>query len=344
MAIYFLLYLSIVGSSVFIFEHNLYSLKTSKHPTGRRVCLVIIDGLRYDAVTKMDFLSKISSTSLGIMYKSLATSPSESRPGYERIITGTDSPINGIKNNKSYLPSLTPNLFYISNISGLKTAASGFYWIKELYPIRIDREYYYYIKDGATFSKAIDFINTDQPDFILIHPMAVDNAGHKYGGRSNEYDKSVKKLDEEIERTWNLIKDKGYTMLITSDHGHRDEGGHGDMSKNSIETPLIIIDKNLSSLNPAPSNIVRKQTDIAPTICDILGIPKSIYMYGNSLVAHSREIYTIRQQFASKYINDFERFFKATSIITYLITASYTVIFMSGCFMAAGILNRYEKR
>lgn len=325
-SLYFMIYLFISSSSIFAFEGSIYSLKTPSHTTGRKVCLVIIDGLRYDSVPYMPFLNTITKTKEGILYKSVCSMPSYSRPGYERILTGTESYINGIESNHKYILSLTPGLFYLCKKSNLTTSASGFYWLYELYPLQIDYGYYYFLNDSLTFKKSLDFIKHYKPDFIVIHPMTVDSAGHKYGGKSSEYINAAKMVDKNIENIWKVIANKGYTFIVTSDHGHKDSGGHGDGCTECIETPLALIGKDIYNLKPENNIKSRKQTDIAPTICDIMGLSKTIYMTGESIIEHNDDMNILRKKFETNKEIDFKNFFNITSIITYLILSSYTVI------------------
>lgn len=141
----------------------------------------------------MEFVSSLSNNKNAVYYKSICSIPTYSRPGYERILTGSDTFINGIKSNQNKILSLTPNIFYLCKISNLKTACCGYYYFKELYPIHIDYGYYYFYNDNMVFNRAEEFINKFNPDFIVIHPMIVDNAGHKFGAKSLEYINAVKK-------------------------------------------------------------------------------------------------------------------------------------------------------
>lgn len=65
--------------------------------------------------------------------------------------------------------------------------------------------------------------------------------------------------------------------MITSDHGHLSAGGSGGIANVLKSVPLILYKRN-SNLNTLESSLPRfrtsiKNTDIAPTISGILGIP-----------------------------------------------------------------------
>ncbi|QCX34231.1 hypothetical protein FDN13_11265 [Caloramator sp. E03] len=338
-SICFALYLYITSTSIFNYEGSLYNLKTAPVPSKNKVCLIIVDGLRYDYVPYMQFISYCIKNKKALLYKSISGIPSYSRPGYERILTGSETSINGISSNENKILSLTPNLFYLCKLKKLTTSCSSYYWIKELYPLFIDYEYFYYFNDGLTFSIAEEFIKNYKPDFIVIHPMKVDTAGHRYGAKSLEYIEATKSIDLSIKKTWDLIKNDNYTMIITSDHGHKNEGGHGDECEDCVNTPFIIISSYLDNIQLSkPKNSIN-QTDIAPTICDLLGISKTIYMTGKSLIKND-DISAIRKAFAYHDVKNFKDFFYFTSILTYIILSFYTVIYFSSFITVIKILKR----
>lgn len=334
---YFALYILITSTSIILLQNSIYSSKTTEQLTHKKVCLIVIDGLRYDGVASMDFLSSITSTNQGILYKAKSLMPSKSRPGYERILTGTETEINGVVSNKFFLPSLTPNLFSITKESGLSSFASGFFWLYQLYPLSIENGRYYFLRDGSTFKWSEEKLRNEKPDFMIIHPMDVDWNGHKFGGNSIQYKKAAAAIDKDIKEIYELLSNENYTIIVTSDHGHLDSGGHGDGSLSSTTVPLAIIDKNLRDLNPVQSYDGANLTDIAPTICDILGLPKSIYMTGDSLISNNGEINKIRTLFSSNSKMDFNAYFRLSSIFTQIILSIYIVLFISSCFIIINI-------
>ncbi|MDO6355624.1 alkaline phosphatase family protein [Caloramator sp. CAR-1] len=251
--------------------------------TNRKICIVLVDGLRLDSIKYMPFLLNMIDYKNGILYNSKAFPPTLSRPGYERIFTGSPTNINGITRNFHPVPSLIPDIFLLAKRSGYKTALSGYYWFIELFPYSFNYRYTYFNNDSRVFSNAINIIDKYNPDILLVHPMEVDKAGHRHGALSPEYEKSCENVDNNIEFLWKHIKDKNYTLIVTSDHGHKDEGGHGDGNVRCIEIPLIIIDNDIEKLNLVPKDWV-SQLDVAPTICDLLNIPKNSFMTGTSLI------------------------------------------------------------
>ncbi|WDU81976.1 hypothetical protein [Caloramator sp. Dgby_cultured_2] len=128
----------------------------------------------------MPFLLNMIDYKNGILYNSKAFPPTLSRPGYERIFTGSPTNINGITRNFHPVPSLIPDIFLLAKRSGYKTALSGYYWFIELFPYSFNYRYTYFNNDSKVFSNAINIIDKYNPDILLVHPMEVDKAGHRH--------------------------------------------------------------------------------------------------------------------------------------------------------------------
>ncbi len=80
------------------------------------------------------------------------------------------------------------------------------------------------------FEQAKELTRLYHPDFLLIHPMGVDWAGHFYGGVSEEYFAAVTRMDsllEEFRIWWKRTTDGAF--LVGADHGmglgHHHDGG-----------------------------------------------------------------------------------------------------------------------
>ncbi len=66
-------------------------------------------------------------------------------------------------------------------------------------------------------------------------------------------------------------------MIITSDHGHTDEGGHGGLEKEVVEVKAIFAGKGVAAGKTLQDCT---QLDLAPTIAAVLGLPFSGHMEG----------------------------------------------------------------
>ncbi len=276
----------------------------STEPLVENVYLIVVDGLRVDGLEVMPFVSELASRgSFGIKE---VEEPTYSRPAYARTITGASSSINGINSNFQARKLTIPTIYDIAVDEGLKTGASAYFWFYELavgIPYRTGRDYenrtfadpslpiqyaYYYddfdyvYDDEEIFDQGKRIMQEYSPNLMLVHSMEVDIEGHDYGGTSEEYREAVYRNDLYIRDFVEAIPDPDESIvIITGDHGHIDQGGHGGPEKEAVEVPLVIYGKNV--LNEETEGYM--QLDLAPTIAALLGLPFSAYMEGNIMDA-----------------------------------------------------------
>ena len=181
-----------------------------------KVILVLSDGLRYDtAVAGMGFLGHLVEAKLASLYKVTGELPSLSRPMYETIHTGLPVSEHGIVSNLVVRTSTKPNVFQCVCAAGRTTAAAAYCWFSELYnrspfdPIE-DREVddkslliqhgRFYTQDEypdiELFATAGMLVRRFKPDYLLVHPMGMDNAGETHGADSSEYRNHATRQDK----------------------------------------------------------------------------------------------------------------------------------------------------
>lgn len=84
------------------------------------------------------------------------------------------------------------------------------------------------------------------PDVAFVYLWLTDHVGHEFGGISPEYDEAIRVTDERIDRLVGSVKrrveqhEEEWIVAITTDHGHRDEGGHGGDSDLERRTFLLV--------------------------------------------------------------------------------------------------------
>jgi predicted AlkP superfamily pyrophosphatase or phosphodiesterase len=337
-AVFFILYLFISSSSIIMNQNSIYGAETKSNLTGSKVCLVIVDSLKYESAIDMPHLMALANSKYGTIYKGICELPTNSRPGYERLLTGSNTAVNGIVHNMFIFPALTPDLFYIAKKQNLTTSASAFIWFKELFPLCIDHGYFY-IKDSNALYYSKLFIEKYNPDLIVIHFLSTDSAAHKYGGNSLQYQKECIRADTSVKGIWDLVKNKGYFMIVTADHGHRDNGNHGDSSCSSMEIPVVFLSSKLNAYNINNNSKTVSQLDIAPTISTILGIPKTIYMTGSSLIGNNDDLKILRNSYLPDSSGNFQKLFIITSYITGIVIAIYTAVYISSYLLMLKLLK-----
>ena len=129
--------------------------------------------------------------------------------------------------------------------------------------------------------KMVEALNSQKFDFIALNFANGDMVGHT--GVHEAIIKAVETIDVSVEKVVEAAKANGYEVIIIADHGNADNAENADGSPNTAH-----------SLNPVPFVYVTerkdakvengKLADVAPSICQILGIEKAAEMTGHSLI------------------------------------------------------------
>lgn len=253
-----------------------------------KTILVVIDGLAYETAEQcMGFLQALKEQGTTTLYKLQCELPSMSRPLYETILTGVTPALSGVVHNQVVRNSSQQSVFSLARQAGLSTAAAAFHWFSELYnrsPYDVVRDRYTqdpnqliqygcfyhgeHYPDSYLYLDAESLRRRYNPDFLLIHPMNIDNAGHRDGRDSAHYRNTVRHSDSELSKYIPEWIDEGYQILITADHGMNNDNSHGGTLPDERDVPLFVIGQCFSHQQDCKP----KQTEICGVICELLGI------------------------------------------------------------------------
>ncbi len=248
-------------------------------PSTRQVVFVVVDALRYDTSLKtnvMPFLTKLRQE--GASARMHSRPPAFSQPGYSCLFTGAwpDVSDGPALNEEVFdaIPTWTQdNLFSAASRAGLKTAISASKTFQKLvsqqsvtasfYTAGLDQS-----ADRQVVDAALPWLNSGQYQLIFIHLSQVDYAGEYQGGpRSPNWDMAAGRVDAllgEILSRLDLLED---TILIASDHGQIDAGGHGGPEEVNLLEPFVLAGAGVRPGNYGEVNMV----DVAPTLAALLG-------------------------------------------------------------------------
>jgi len=255
-----------------------------------KVILIVLDGLAYKVAEQcMGFVQALSEQDLATLYKVQCELPSMSRPLYETILTGVAPAVSGIAHNQVVRNSNQKSVFSLAREAGLSTAAAAFHWFSELYnkspynAVRdrhtIDTEQliqygtFYHdglYPDGHLYLDAELLRRRYDPDFLLIHPMGIDEAGHRFGLDSSQYRNTTRQSDKALSEYLPTWIEAGYQIIITSDHGMNTDKSHGGSLAEERDIPLYVIGERFSH----QAGCTPKQTEICGVICELLGLHK----------------------------------------------------------------------
>ena len=246
-------------------------------PLTRRVVIVIVDALRYDTSLDpqvMPYLNELRGQGAAALMHSQP--PSYSEPGYATLLTGAWPSINdGPAVNLDYadIPTFTQDdLFSAAHRSGLPTAISGYYWFEKLVPqAAVDAGFYTPGENAAAdqdvMAAALPMLSGDA-QLVLIHIDQVDYAGHFQGGpRDPRWNAAASRADKYLRQIVSTLDLKRDTVLVVSDHGQIDRGGHGGPEPVTLLEPYVLAG---AGVRPGTYPDVQ-MVDVAPTLATLLG-------------------------------------------------------------------------
>ena len=125
-------------------------------------------------------------------------------------------------------------------------------------------------------------IRFDHYKVIIMNYANPDMVGHT--GDLEAAVKAVETVDRCLGRVVEAVLEKNGAAVITADHGNaecmRDEGGCPVTSHTTGPVPLILVSDQIGPARLRPGRL----EDVAPTILDLLGLPKPPEMTGTSLI------------------------------------------------------------
>jgi len=256
-----------------------------------KIVLVVVDGLGDGyARDRMGYLEHLVEEEMATRYTSRAVLPTMSRTNYESLHTGVVPAIHGIVSNGIVRESTMPNIFALVKEAGLTSAAVAYSWVSELYhEAPFDRvahtEYddpeggithgrFYFSDDqpdAETFIRGVSLASRFDPSYLLVHAMGVDHAGHRFGRDTDKYNRAVTYADILLAHAVPAWLELGYSVIVTSDHGHDQFRAHGGTTDDVRNVPLYAIRKSVAGFGYQDDQA--SQLQVAPTVCQALGLP-----------------------------------------------------------------------
>jgi len=258
-----------------------------------KILLIGIDGLILDRAIDSGSAPTLASLKTEGFYAPLLVDPPTwSGPIWSTILTGTVNNQHGVKDNRFhghnllFFPDLLSQAYYQDQTT-TTFAAAGWPPLVDprgLGPIiheRSEQQLTYMhrviVRDGETYGyKAIDAeINTAAVfavekfghDVNFVYFCGADEAGHLHGVLEEPYFTAIARIDGYLARLEAAVtrraeqRDEQWLIVVTTDHGHVDEGGHGGDSDQERASFLIAVGRGRPNpdwdIDQRPENIVK---------------------------------------------------------------------------------------
>lgn len=261
-----------------------------------KVLLIGIDGVRPDVLRdvptpKLDALIAAGTFSDGAQ----TGLPTLSGPGWTSMLTGVWREKHGITSNQFPFPDhrlaeypdfltrierVRPelNTFAVADWPPLASAEAGGPVVGEAVDVRI-------VLDGAKIGwaeadersvrAAIEHLGTGDPDALFVYLGNPDEVSHHTGSIEDEYRAAISRADRHVGRLVEAIRSRltydreDWLILVSTDHGRRSDGRHGDDSP--VERTIFYLASGPSAASGSPDQPPRI-VDVAVTALTHLGI------------------------------------------------------------------------
>ncbi|MEW1612503.1 MULTISPECIES: HAD-IA family hydrolase [unclassified Streptomyces] len=226
-------------------------------PRARRVLVVGIDGVRLDTLARVPtpHLDTVADAGFLAPVTVAESTPTMSGPCWATITTGVRVTKHAVWSNDlsghrlGVFPDFTTRLarqdgrrtYVAAAWEPLVTVADGGPMFR--HPTRLthhapaaDTPRAWEDADEATVRDAVTVLTHEDPEASFVYLGAPDETAHHLGCGS-AYERSVVAADRRLGRLLTALRarpsyeEEAWTVLVVTDHGHRDEGGHGGDSE-----------------------------------------------------------------------------------------------------------------
>lgn len=273
-----------------------------------KLVFMVVDALRSDFVFSQEsgfaYTQSLIRDGLAMPFTANARSPTVTMPRLKAMTTGSiPSFVDLILNfNEADTSStLAAQDTWLAQIREAKKGKLLLFgddtWLK-LFPETFDRH------DGTTSFFVSDFTEVDNnvtrnivPELenkdwglMVLHYLGLDHIGHKSGPRSSNMAPKQREMDGIVRSIYEAIDSKDHLkstlLVLCGDHGMNDAGNHGASSPGETSPALVFMSPKFKGKLPKFYAPVEpkddfdyyarvEQSDIAPTIAALLGIPVS---------------------------------------------------------------------
>lgn len=245
---------------------------TTVENAGKRHVLIIgLDGLRWNIAAETGVGTTLQQLAQqGTWHTMTMEVPTISGPGWSSILTGTSHAEHGVRDNSLVggrlwnHPDVLSKAFY-KDQSTRTFAAAGWPVLVDpngLGPIihpRVEQQkaglHNVIARDGETHGyPSIDpeirditlaKLRADAFDAGFVYFCTVDDAGHIWGLMDDNYRRAIRDVDAHVDSITTAVAQRAeatgedWLVIITTDHGHIDQGGHGGDTPEERESWVI---------------------------------------------------------------------------------------------------------
>ena len=255
----------------------------------KKVILISIDGMRADGLLACGnpYLKELEAMA-SYTYSGASMFPSVTFPCHFSAVHSVTPLRHGILTN-TYVPEVRPITGLFERIKDFGGISAMYYGWEPLRDIARPAALKYATYIDAYMDESVDTLLTDEalmriekshPDFVFLYMVDTDEkGGHDNGWMSEAYLGRISTAIDNVKRVIEKCAEE-YTVIIMSDHGGHGRS-HGTELPEDMVIPFFFIGEKFEK-----GRVLDGVTllDIAPTITDVMGIPKVEEWEGKSLI------------------------------------------------------------
>ena len=269
-------------------------LSCAERAPTKKVLVIGLDGVRPDIMAEVNTPNIDALIAVGAFSDRVITKAQTiSGPGWSSMLTGVWPEKHRVVDN-----DFTPNdyatypdfltrlefvdrefkTFAVLDWPPLGGPASGGPLISDTVDLKImfdGEEAGYHIADSLSVAAAVRYLTSQDPDAGFVYIGDPDVVAHEHGSRSAEYYASIETADAHVGAIVGAIRhrptfaEEDWLVLISTDHGHKDEGGHGGVTPE--ETTVFYLPDG-PSVAPGGPDFDPNIVDVAVTALAHLGV------------------------------------------------------------------------
>jgi hypothetical protein len=258
-----------------------------------KVLVVGMDGLRADripaaAAPNLDRMTTDGTLATSLLYTS-PMAQTLSGPGWSTIATGTWPDRHGVKDNTFAGKNYGANPDFLTRLERIDPAYStlaiadwaalidqGTFSTSVDARVRFDGDRLgYRAQDALVRDEAVRRLRDTNPDASFVYFGETDEAGHSSGAASQAYLDAIARQDAYLGQLLSTIRERPafprerWTVIVTTDHGHTDAGGHGGSTLPERQTFVLATGPGIAAgARPTDTRLV----DVAATVLGQLGV------------------------------------------------------------------------
>lgn len=263
----------------------------------RRVIVVVLDGLRPDAITRFGLQNILRLARNGAStFDARTVSPSVTAAAMGSLLTGAAPSHHGLESERFHIPRAKGALHPVAHeLARCGMPSSGFMahvpWLIRPLARRIARTLglttVRFRGNNATqvLEAARTQLRIQDTGLILLHWADADRAGHEHGWMSDAYGQAAVAMDRALGQLMRVVdlSDRSTVMIALADHGGGGRALRHHNSDHPADRTIPVIFAG-GGVRPGTLPAGISLLDVPATILTLLGIPRPASYAGQSLV------------------------------------------------------------